>query len=111
MEQKPTIQSIKKCKQDSCILSLQETDDAVGVISNWCSTFLSRTGLLAQGEWGNLMSKERNALVTFRDPTTSKVKGKDSEFCDVFVPIFLIFVGGLIPQVGPLQQTKKMYSV
>ena len=50
MEQKPTIDSIKKCKQDSHSLSLQKTDKALGVEANGCSTFLSRSCLLAQGE-------------------------------------------------------------
>ena len=38
MGQKPSIDSIKKCKQDSSTLSLQETDKAVGVKWNFCST-------------------------------------------------------------------------
>ena len=75
MEQKPTIKKIKKCKQDTRTLSLQETDDAIGVESNGCSTFLSSIGLLAQGEWNNKKSKSRNALVTFRDPKTGNIKG------------------------------------
>ena len=75
MEKKPTIDSIKKCKQDSRTLSLQETDEAVGEIENRCSTFLKSSGLLAQGEWGNQKSDERNALITFRDPTTATAKG------------------------------------
>ena len=80
MEQKPTIQSIKKCKRDSNILSLQETDHAVGVRENYCSIFLKSSGLLAQGEWDNQKSDERNAVVTFRDPTTAEVKGWGSFF-------------------------------
>ena len=76
MEQKPTIQSIKKCKPDSRALSLQKTDKTVKVKDKHCSTFLSKSGLLAQGEWGNPKSDERNALVTFRDPTTADVKGE-----------------------------------
>ena len=75
MEQTPTIESIKKCKQDSCILSLQDTDDELGVKRNCCSTFLSRSGLLAQGEDWNLKCDQRNALVTFWDPKTAKLKG------------------------------------
>ena len=78
MKQKPTIDSIKKCKQDSRILSLQETDDEIGVEANFCSTFLSRSGLLAQGECWNQKLEERNALITFRDPKTGKIKGEDS---------------------------------
>ena len=76
MEQKPTINSIKKCKQDSHTLSLQETDDELEFKGFWCSTFLSRSGLLAQGEWKNQKSNERNADVTFRDPKTGKLKGE-----------------------------------
>ena len=75
MERKPTIDSIKKCKQDSRTLSLQQTDDVLGVKKYSCSTFLSSTGLLAQGEWNNQNSKSRNALITFRDPKTGKIKG------------------------------------
>ena len=69
------INSIKKCKQDSRTLSLQETDKVVGVRSNWCSTFLSSIGLLAQGEWNNPKSDQRNAVITFRDPKTGNLKG------------------------------------
>ena len=76
MEQKPTIDSIKKCKKDSKILSLQETDNAVGAVENGCSTFLSSIGLLAQGEQNILNFEKRNAVITFRDPKTAKVKGK-----------------------------------
>ena len=76
MNQKPTIDSIKKCLQNKRTLSLQDTDDALGVKSNWCSTFLSSICLLAQGEYWNKKSKSRNALVTFRDPTTAEVKGE-----------------------------------
>ena len=47
MEQKTKIDSIKKCKQDSNTLSLQYKDDALGVGMNHCSTFLSKSGLLA----------------------------------------------------------------
>ena len=75
MEQKPIIDSIKKCKKDSCTLSLQEKDDAVGVEANWCSTFLSSSGLLAQGEMDNLKSDQRNAVITFWDPKTAEIKG------------------------------------
>ena len=75
MEQKPTIDSIKKCLQNKRILSLQETDDAIGVEANRCSTFLSWSGLLAQGEFKNKKSDSRNSLVTFRDPETAEVKG------------------------------------
>ena len=78
MGQKPSIDSIKKVKQYFWTLSLQETDDAVGVRWNYCSTFLKSSGLLAQGEFCNIMSFKRNAVVTFRDPATAKVKGKDS---------------------------------
>ena len=69
-------QMIKKCKQDSRTLSLQETDKAVGVESNGCSTFLMSIGLLVQGEENNRKSDSRNALVTFRDPATGKLKGE-----------------------------------
>ena len=75
MEQISTINSIKKCKQDSRILSLQKTDDAVGVEENFCSTFLSSSGLLAQGEMDNLKSDQRNAVITFWDPKTAEIKG------------------------------------
>ena len=53
MKQKPTIDSIKKCFRNFTILSLQETDNAVGVLKNGCSIFLSKSGLLAQGEVEN----------------------------------------------------------
>ena len=76
MEQKPTIDSIKKCKRRSRTLSLQETDDALRVKANCCSTFLKWSGLLAQGEYCNKNSESRNALVTFRDLATGKLKGK-----------------------------------
>ena len=95
MGQKPTIQSTQKCKQDSLTLSLQQKNDALRVKSNWCSTFLTRSSLLAQGEWSNPKSSKRNALVTFRDPKTGKVKGNDSEFCDVLIDVFSILVYGL----------------
>ena len=81
---KSIINSIKKCKNESRTLSLQETDDTVGVEANWSSTFLSSTGLLAQGEWNNPKSDERNAVVTFRDPATGEIKGGESLFTIVF---------------------------
>ena len=83
MEQKPTIDLIKKCKQDSRTLSLEDTDDEVGVRGNYCSIFLSRSGLLAQGEWNKTLLKSRNALITFRDPKTGMLKGGNSKFFDV----------------------------
>ena len=92
MGQKPTIQSIdsiKKCKQDSNILSLQEIDYALVVKANECSTFLSRSGLLAQGEYWNRKSDKRNAVVTLRDPKTGKVKGGGSVFFHAFVAFFV----------------------
>ena len=67
-------QMIKKCKQDSRTLSLQETDDALGVIQNGCSIFLRSIGLLAQKQWDNKKSKSRNAVITFLDPATAEVK-------------------------------------
>ena len=76
MKQKPTIDSIKKCKQETRTLSLQETDKALGVESNCCSTFLSSIGLLAQGEDNIKKQNERNAVITFRDPKTTEVKGR-----------------------------------
>ena len=88
MEQKPTIDSIKKCKQDSRTLSLQETDNSVGVRKNKCSTFLSRSGLLAQGECWKAKSQRRNAVITFRDPKTAEVKGGGSGFCAVLFDVF-----------------------
>ena len=91
MEQKPTIDSIKKCKQDSDSLSLQKTDKALGVEENRCSTFLSRSGLLAQGERECKKQKERNAVVIFRNPATGKLRGKDFSICKVFVAAFFIF--------------------
>ena len=69
-----TINSIKKCK-GFYTLFLQETDKKVGVKANWCSTFLSSSGLLAEGEYANPNPKKRNAVVTFRDPSTAKIKG------------------------------------
>ena len=97
MRQKPSIDSIKKCKKASRTLSLRETDDAVGVRWNCCSTFLSKSGLLAQGEQGNTESDSRNAVVTFRDPRTAMVKGCDSGFDYTFVEVFMILVCGIIP--------------
>ena len=75
MEHLPTIDSIKTIELDSRTLSLQETDYALGVEANGCSTFLSWSGLLAQGELSNKKSKSRNAVVTFRDPKTGNLKG------------------------------------
>ena len=80
MEQTPTIDSIKKCKQDSRTLSLQETDDPIGAVENGCSTFMSSIGLLAQGEFWNKKMFARNAVVTFRDPKTGIVKGRIFNF-------------------------------
>ena len=74
MEQKPSIDSIKKFWQYFWTLSLQETDDAVGVKEKYCSTFMSSNGLLAQGEIYNPKSDERNALVTLLDPKTAEDK-------------------------------------
>ena len=91
MKQKPTINKIKKCKKDSRTLSLQETDNEVGVGSNCCSTFLESTGLLAQGEWCNFKSKDRNAVITLWDPKTAEVKGQYSLLCGVFFD-FLLFL-------------------
>ena len=75
MKRKPTIKKIKKCKKDSHTLVLEDTDDNFGIRSNNCSTFLKSSGLLAQGEWSNRKSKDRNAVITFRDPKTAEVKG------------------------------------
>lgn len=47
MNQKPTIQSIKKCIRYTRNLSLREKDDSIGIETNECSTFLSWSGLLA----------------------------------------------------------------
>ena len=77
MEQKTIMDFIKKCKQDSRILSLQETYDAVAIEDKNCSTFLSKSGLLAQGEGVLLDSKKRYDVITFRDPATTEVKGED----------------------------------
>lgn len=77
MEQKPTIDSIKKCRHDTHTLSLQETDDAIRVENNGCYTFLSSSGLLVQGEQNNEKWESRNAVVTFRDPKTGKLKGRE----------------------------------
>ena len=89
MEQKPTINSIKKCKQDSRTLSLQETDNEIGVEANCCSTFLKSSGLLAQGECWNGKSKERNALIKFRDPNTGKLKGRNFRLFSLLVAVFV----------------------
>ena len=80
MNQKPTIKKIKKCKKDSLTLSLQETEKLFGVKKNGCSTFLSCSGLLAQGEVDNRKLNQRNPVVTFRDPKTCKLKGEDLSF-------------------------------
>ena len=92
MEQKPTIHSIKKCEQDSRTLSLQETDKEIGVEAYWCSTFLKSSGLLAQGEINNNIFNGRNALITFRDPKTAKIKGEDSEIFSVFLLQYLLVI-------------------
>ena len=110
MGQKPTIQSTQKCKQDSRTLSLQLKDDAIGVKSNWCSTFLSSSGLLAQGEAYNPKLDERNAVVTFRDPKTADVKGGIQDFM-LYSLQSLIFVCGVIPKAGPSQQIRNMCTV
>ena len=89
MGQKPSIKSIKKCKQFFRTLSLQETDYALLVKQNYCSTFLKSSGLLVQGEFWNRKSGSRNALVTFRDPKTGKVKGNDSWFNSLLITIFV----------------------
>ena len=73
MEKKPTIYLIKKCKQYTRTLSLQEKDKKFRVEGNRCSTFLSKSGLLAQGDYENF--KLENALITFWDPKTAEVKG------------------------------------
>ena len=78
MEKKPTIDSIKKCKQDSQTLSLLETDNKIMAIENGCSTFLKSSGLLAQGEYKNRRWKSRKNVITFRDPKTGNVKGRNS---------------------------------
>ena len=88
MRQKPTIDSIKKCKQDSRTLSLQDTDKAIRVEDNWSSTFLSSIGLLAQGEAYNPKSDQRNGVITFHDPKTAEVKGGNFYFCWVFIIVF-----------------------
>ena len=98
MEQIPTIQSIKKCKKDSPTLSLQEKDDEVGVRGNSCSTFLRSSGLLAQGEWCNPKSDQRNAVITFRDPKTSQIKGRVFWILCFFTSGFLLLVRGLNPR-------------
>ena len=85
MEKKPTLDSIKKCKQESATFSLQEVNDALGLQGIYCSTFLSSIGLLAQGEWDNQKWKSRNAVVTFRDPATAELKGKNKPFFAMFV--------------------------
>ena len=95
MEQKSKIDSIKKCKLDLRTLSPKETDDALRVEANNCSTFLSSIGLLAQGEGNNQRSKSRNAVITFRNPATAKVKSKDFGFNAMFVSVFLVFACGV----------------
>ena len=92
MGQKPSIDSIKKCRKFCWTLSLQETDNALGVKKNYCSTFLKSVGLLAQGEYRNQKFDERNSLITFRDLKKGKVKGEDSCFVTKFFAIFLILV-------------------
>ena len=77
MEKKTIIDLIKKCKKDSSTLSLQKTDDALGVKAYCCSTFLKSSGLLAQGELNILNSDKRNPVVTFRNPKTGNIKGED----------------------------------
>ena len=91
MEQIQTIDSIKKCKQNSKTLSLQETDDAFGVRGSLCSVFLCSSGLLAQGEYVNPKSDQRNAVVTFRDPKTGKLKGRDFFCCCILFFRCLLF--------------------
>ena len=90
MNQNPLIKKIKKCKHESRIITLQETEDEIGVKERFCSTFLSLSGLLAQGEIENPKSDERNAMVTFRDPATGKLKGRDSGFCEMFFAFLFI---------------------
>ena len=97
MEKKTTIDSIKKCLQNSNILSLEETDKAIGVKSNFCSSFLKSNDLMIQGEYFNQKSDERNAVVTFRDPATGKIIGLGSGFCTFFVSVFLILILSVIP--------------
>ena len=97
MKQLITIKLIQKCKQDLRTLSLQETDDVIGVKENYCSTFLSKSGLLAQGEYNSPNFKSRNAVVTFRDPKTAEVKGKNYLHYVVFVVSFLMFVTNVTP--------------
>ena len=96
MIKNPKIDLIKKCKQDTRTLSLQETNNALGLEANNCSTFLSWSGLLAQGEGNNKKQNERNALITFRDPATGKLKGWDSGFCEILVAAFLFLVSCII---------------
>lgn len=102
---------IKKCTKDSLTLSLQEKDDTVGVEANYCSTFLKPNGFLAQGEFYNLKSHERNAVVTICDPKNAEVKGGNFEFCIGFFAFYFVLVCGVTPKVGPSQQTRIMCTL
>ena len=92
------INSIKKCKQDSRTLSLQDKDDALGVEANWCSTYLSKSGLLAQGECRKSKSQKRNTVIMFRDPATAEVKGGVFWSLCCFCCDFVLQVRGLNPR-------------
>ena len=76
MEPLPTTDSIEISDQDPRLLFLQDPNDLNREHGNRCSTFLSSSVLLAQGELDMLMPKERNAVITFRDPETAEVKGE-----------------------------------
>ena len=80
MGQKSSKASRKKCNQDSPTISPQKKDIVVKIYADYCSTYLSKSGLLALGEYRNQQWDERNAVVTFRDPATAEVKGWESFF-------------------------------
>ena len=58
-------------------LSLRQSHKKAGAKRYWCSDFLSSLGLLAEGEYNNLGS--RNEKVVLTDLRTGELKGEYSQ--------------------------------
>lgn len=86
--EKSTIGMINKCEIDSQRITLKEKDKTIEAERNDCSSFMKSLKLLAQGECNNLNHKSRNAIITFTDLVTGKVKGKQNLYLLYFDKFF-----------------------
>lgn len=90
MKKKISFDSIKKYRQNIPNVYQKKKNLLIGETGNYCSTFLSFSGLLAQGEWNNPKKNSRNAVVRFRDLKTGNLKGEDFRYLYVFIKLFVV---------------------